>query len=86
MVVLAALVAVVLAAGYAVAGAIASGVSAGYVPLVAGIAVLLIVAPVVLYALTARGLGWVARWVPPALGRHRGRNVRGDGLMADSSR
>ncbi|MGC4834762.1 hypothetical protein ACLQ3D_09700 [Micromonospora vinacea] len=68
VVVLAALVAVVLAAGYAVAGAIASGVSAGYVPLVAGIAVLLIVAPVVLYALTARGLGWVARWVPQRWG------------------
>ncbi|GGO14654.1 hypothetical protein [Micromonospora parathelypteridis] len=57
-------VAVVLAVGYAVGGAIATGVSAGYVPLVAAIAALVVLAPVVLYALTVSGLGWVARRVP----------------------
>ncbi|RZT79813.1 hypothetical protein EV382_3053 [Micromonospora violae] len=53
---LAALVAVVLAAGYATVGAIVTRVSAGYVPLVAAIAALLVLAPVILYALTVRGL------------------------------
>ncbi|MGC4747647.1 hypothetical protein ACLQ28_18625 [Micromonospora sp. DT201] len=57
-------VAVALAVVYAVTGAIATEVSAGYVPLVAAIAALLVLAPVVLYALTVCGLGWVARRVP----------------------
>ncbi|MEU8185481.1 hypothetical protein AB0B85_14715 [Micromonospora sp. NPDC049044] len=63
VVAVAAPVAVVLAAGYAVAGAIATQVPTGYVPLVAAVAALLVLAPVVLYALTARGVGWMARRV-----------------------
>ncbi|MFU8875040.1 hypothetical protein [Micromonospora sp. SL4-19] len=58
---LAAAIAGVLAAGYAVAAAVATDVSAGHLPLVAGIAVLLVLPPVLVYALTARGVGWMAR-------------------------
>ncbi|MFG1837460.1 hypothetical protein ACGFH8_03380 [Micromonospora sp. NPDC049175] len=64
VVAVAAPVAVVLAAAYAVVGAIVTRVPAEYVPLVAVIAALIVLAPVVLYALTARGVGWVARRVP----------------------
>ncbi|MDG4811247.1 hypothetical protein O7634_31220 [Micromonospora sp. WMMD1120] len=64
-------VAVVLAAAYAVGAAAVTQVSAGHLPLVAAVAALLVVAPVVLYALTARGLGWVAQWVS----RHRSGSV-----------
>ncbi|MEU8332087.1 hypothetical protein [Micromonospora sp. NPDC048839] len=64
VVAVAAPVAVVLAATYAVAGAVATQVPAEYVPLVAAIAALVVLAPVVSYALTARGVGWVARRVP----------------------
>ncbi|MEU5963484.1 hypothetical protein ABZ777_19960 [Micromonospora parva] len=68
VVALAALVAVILAAAYAAVGALVTQVSAGYVPVVAAIAALLVLAPVVLYALTACGLGWVARRIPARWG------------------
>ncbi|MEV4764347.1 hypothetical protein AB0J89_17170 [Micromonospora chokoriensis] len=69
VVALSTIVAVVLAIGYAVVGAVLTEVPAGYVPVVAGVAALLVLAPVVLYALTAEGVGWMARrWRGPAVG------------------
>ncbi|MBB5114974.1 hypothetical protein [Micromonospora echinospora] len=57
------LVAVVLAAGYAAAVAVATDVPGTWVPLVAGISALLALAPTAAYALTARGVGWTARLI-----------------------
>ncbi|WP_431876163.1 hypothetical protein [Micromonospora marina] len=57
------LVAVVLATGYAVAVAVATDVPGARVPLVAGIAALLVLPPTVAYASTARGVGWTARLI-----------------------
>ncbi|MEU7714317.1 hypothetical protein AB0B03_20470 [Micromonospora chalcea] len=54
------LVAVVLAAGYAAAVAVATDVPGARVPLVAGISALLALAPTAAYAITARGVGWTA--------------------------
>ncbi|MEU8256461.1 hypothetical protein AB0C06_19610 [Micromonospora inaquosa] len=64
VVALAAPIAAALAAVYAAVGAIVTRVSAGYVPLVAAIAALLVLAPVVLYALTACGVRGVGRRFP----------------------
>ncbi|MDG4840370.1 hypothetical protein O7631_27920 [Micromonospora sp. WMMD967] len=61
VVALSTIAAVVLAIGYAVVGAVLSEVSARYVPVVAVVAALLVVAPVVMYALSAEGVGWMAR-------------------------
>ncbi|MFJ1536948.1 hypothetical protein ACIODS_00235 [Micromonospora chalcea] len=57
------LVAVVLAAGYAAAVAVATDVPGTRVPLVAGVSALLALPPTVAYALTARGVGWTARLI-----------------------
>ncbi|MCZ7476327.1 hypothetical protein [Micromonospora sp. WMMC273] len=57
------LVAVVLAAGYTAATAVATDVPGPRVPLVAGIAALLALPPTAAYALTARGVGWTARLI-----------------------
>lgn len=57
------LLAVVLAAGYAAAVAVAGDVPGTRVPLVAGISALLALAPTAAYALTARGVGWTARLI-----------------------
>ncbi|MCZ7428532.1 hypothetical protein O7607_22565 [Micromonospora sp. WMMA1949] len=57
------LVAVVLAAGYTAAVAVATDVPGDLVPLVAGISALLALAPTAAYALTARGVGWTARLI-----------------------
>ncbi|MEH0826764.1 MULTISPECIES: hypothetical protein [Micromonospora] len=57
------LVAVVLAAGYAAAAAVATDVPGTRVPLVAGIAALLVLPPTAAYALTAGGVGRTARMI-----------------------
>ncbi|MEU0962249.1 hypothetical protein ABZ328_22330 [Micromonospora aurantiaca] len=51
------------AAGYAAATAVANDVPGARVPLVAGIAALLVLPPTAAYALTARGVGWTARLI-----------------------
>ncbi|MET7471769.1 hypothetical protein ACFYON_01615 [Micromonospora sp. NPDC005686] len=57
------LVAVVLAAGYATAVAVATDVPGARVPLVAGIGALLALPPTAAYALSAGGVGWAARLI-----------------------